>query len=203
MGLSCSWLFNNSKGQDTGEKIPNQFPHFPLVSSGRRRPSPGNEYPLRNVSCLKEKQKGRWEETLRPAFFPRGRVQTASRRQAGAGRGRQGLAAPCAGAQQRGCRQRGRSEENAIPCASLSPALRPRCGCPRQPQVVARLRLLLVPCSPSLPPSRHRTRHSSKHSPRSWRGSADTGEPEGARPAHPTARGSVPSCSTLARPGFI
>lgn len=121
----------------------------------------------------------------------------------GAGRGRRGLASPCAGAGQRGCRQRGRSERDAIHSASLSPPLHPRCSCPRQPRVVAGLGLLLVPCSPSLLPSRHRTRHPSKHSPRSWHSGIGTGEPEGAQPVHPMARGSAPSRSTPAQPRFI
>lgn len=149
------------------------------------------------MSKSTQKKGGRWEETLRPAFFPCGRVQTASRGQAGASRGSQQLCWGSAAQRQ----AEGRAEEDAIhplfiplPGSLLllwmsTPA--PGCG-----QAPAPDRPLLT-----LPPSRHRTRHSSKHSPWSWRGRTDTGEPEG--PGQRSPRGSVPSRSAPAPPGFV
>lgn len=71
------------------------------------------------------------------------------------GEGRQGQAgarSSCAGAQQR--RGKRRAEQRKTPSLVLppSPTLCSCCGCPRQPQDAARLRLLIVPCSPSLLP---------------------------------------------------
>lgn len=120
------------------------------------------------------KKRGRWEETLRPAFFPCGRVQTAWRGQAGARRG-----------SQRCCRlssAEGRAQET--PCLVRPPphsllVLWMSTRAPGRDQAPDRALLALRPSLPSPHTSLLRTRPTEPARPCRPRGAG------GARPALP------------------
>lgn len=150
-GLSCSWLFNNSKGQDTREKNLNPIPLFLMSFVWQEASQPRQRISAQECLMSKSTQKKRGggrKPYARPSFPVAEFKRLREGRQ-----GQAGARSSCAGAQQRRSRRRAeRRKTPSIPCSSPSPALCSCCGCPRQPQDAARLRLLTVPCSPSLLP---------------------------------------------------
>lgn len=192
MGLSCSWLFNNSKGQHTGEKKkPKPIPSLPISSVWQEASQPRQRISAQEClisnSTKKEKGGGGRKPYARPSF-PMAEFKQFKR----ASRGRQGLTAPCAGDQQ----AEGPIGGRCCPLCTLVPGSpsplwlpTPALGHSRAP----------APAHPLPPVTAHVIPPNTAH----VVGIADTGEPKGARPPHPTEQGSVPSCSAPTLPRFI
>lgn len=186
-GLNCSWLFNNSKGQDTGEKNPKPVPLFLMSFVWQEAFQPRQR--ISTQECLMSKsthtkKKGEVGGNPTPGLLS---LWPSSNGLERAGRGSQGLAAVLQ-AQQRG----GPSTGDAMPCSSPSPLsaravdvhagprTRPGSGsCPARP--------------PSLPPvTAHVTAPNTAHgagaavpTPGSRRGPASAPSPRGSDPHTP------------------